>query len=60
MCLDNKLIVSLLAGLTLAFGVANAPFDWDVFGLPRDPVPVDAIPDRGENQQIIFTGWSGR
>ena len=60
MCLDNKLIVSLLAGLTLAFGVANAPFDWDVFGLPRDPVPVDAIPDIGENQQIIFTEWSGR
>ena len=28
--------------------------------LPRDPVSVDAIPDIGENQQIIFTRWSGR
>ena len=28
--------------------------------LPRDPVPVDAIPDIGENQQIVFTEWMGR
>ncbi|MCH7869859.1 MAG: efflux RND transporter permease subunit, partial [Myxococcales bacterium] len=58
-CLDNTLIVTLLAVLFLALGFANAPFDWDV-GLPRDPVPVDAIPDTGENQQIIFTEWTGR
>ena len=59
-CLHNPLIVALLAGLVLAWGVANAPFDWEVFGLPRDPVPVDAIPNTGENQQIIFTEWAGR
>ena len=29
-------------------------------GLLRDPVPVDAIPDIGENQQIVFTNWEGR
>ncbi|MBT3748323.1 MAG: efflux RND transporter permease subunit, partial [Bacteroidetes bacterium] len=28
--------------------------------LPRDPVPVDAIPDIGENQQIVYTEWPGR
>ncbi|HDP33572.1 MAG TPA: efflux RND transporter permease subunit, partial [Candidatus Hydrogenedentes bacterium] len=28
--------------------------------LPRFPVPVDAIPDIGENQQIVFTEWPGR
>ena len=28
--------------------------------LPRNPVPVDAIPDIGENQQIVFTTWEGR
>lgn len=38
----------------------TAPFDWDLGGLPRDPVPVDAIPDIGENQQIVFTEWMGR
>ena len=29
-------------------------------GIPRDPVPTDAIPDIGENQQIVFTEWMGR
>ena len=28
--------------------------------MPRFPVPVDAIPDIGENQQIVFTEWPGR
>ncbi len=37
-----------------------APFDWKLGNLPRDPIPVDAIPDIGENQQIVFTKWSGR
>lgn len=37
-----------------------APFDWNTGRLPRDPVPVDAIPDIGENQQIVFTEWMGR
>ena len=37
-----------------------APFDWNLGWLPRDPVPVDAIPDIGENQQIVFTEWMGR
>ena len=44
----------------VGWGVLVAPFDWDLGGLPRDPVPVDAIPDIGENQQIIFTPWMGR
>ncbi|MFQ5607506.1 MAG: efflux RND transporter permease subunit, partial [Candidatus Zixiibacteriota bacterium] len=37
-----------------------APFDWNISVLPRDPIPVDAIPDIGENQQIVFTEWTGR
>ena len=58
--LDNKLVaVLLLAGL-VGWGIATAPFDWDIDLLPRDPVPVDAIPDIGENQQIVFTEWEGR
>lgn len=28
--------------------------------IPRDPIPVDAIPDVGENQQIVFSEWPGR
>jgi Cu(I)/Ag(I) efflux system membrane protein CusA/SilA len=58
--LENKLVVTLFVIGILLWGVMVAPFDWDVGGLPRDPVPVDAIPDIGENQQIVFTKWMGR
>ena len=30
-----------------------APFDWETDWLPRDPVPVDAIFDIGENQRAV-------
>lgn len=59
-CLDNKLVVGLMVLFVTVYGIAVAPFDWDLFGLPRDPVAVDAIPDLSENQQIVFTEWSGR
>ncbi len=58
--LDNKLVVFLLFGTFVAWGVAVAPFDWKIDWLPRDPVPVDAIPDIGENQQVVFTEWPGQ
>ncbi len=59
-CLEQKLVVFLaVVGLTF-WGVLVAPFDWDIGGIPREPVPVDAIPDIGENQQIVFTPWPGR
>ena len=53
-CLTNKLVVLLLVIATLGWGIMIAPFDWDTGALPRDPVPVDAIPDIGENQQICL------
>ncbi|MAT69121.1 MAG: acriflavine resistance protein B, partial [Planctomycetaceae bacterium] len=59
-CLENKLIVALVVGAVVGWGILVAPFDWDVGNLPRDPVPTDAIPDIGENQQIVFTEWMGR
>ena len=59
-CLENKLVVGLFVILVAGAGLYMAPFDWDVRGLPRDPLPVDAIPDIGENQQIVFTEWMGR
>src|SRR6056297_318167 len=58
--LEQKLVVALLLLLVVAWGVAVAPFDWEIDALPRDPVPVDAIPNLGENQQIVFTEWPGR
>ncbi|WP_425399206.1 efflux RND transporter permease subunit [Aeoliella sp.] len=59
-CLHNKLVVFLLVLAIIGWGIMVAPFDWQVGSLPRDPVPVDAIPDIGENQQIVFTEWMGR
>lgn len=59
-CLHNKLIVGILLVFTCLWGVMVAPFDWEIPGLMRDPIPVDAIPDIGENQQIVFTQWMGR
>jgi len=58
-CLENRLIVFLFILLVVGWGLMVAPFDWDLAGLPRSPVPVDAIPDIGENQQIVFTEWPG-
>ena len=63
--LENKLVTALLTLLFVGWGVAVAPFNWQIHpgplaALPRDPVPVDAIPDIGENQQIVFTEWLGR
>ncbi|MBL6447144.1 efflux RND transporter permease subunit [Fulvivirga sp. 29W222] len=58
--LENKLVTVLIIVLFAGWGLVTAPFDWDLDFLPRDPVPVDAIPDLGENQQIVFTEWPGR
>ena len=59
-CLENKLVIFLLILLVIVWGVVVAPFDWKIGDLPRNPIPVDAIPDIGENQQIVFTEWMGR
>lgn len=58
--LENKIVVFLLLVCIVVGGLAVAPFDWRLEWLPRDPVAVDAIPDIGENQQIVFTEWMGR
>lgn len=59
-CLEQKLIVALIVAGVVVWGVMVAPFDWHLGGLPRSPVAVDAIPDIGENQQIVYSEWMGR
>lgn len=59
-CLLHKVVVGLLLLATIGWGITVSPFDPQIDGLVRDPVPVDAIPDIGENQQIVFTKWAGR
>ena len=58
--IENKLVAVLLLFLFIGWGTVNAPFNWETGILPSDPVAVDAIPDIGENQQIVFTKWDGR
>lgn len=58
--LENKLVAYLLLLSFVGWGLVTAPFNFGISGLPRDAVSVDAIPDIGENQQIVFTKWTGR
>lgn len=58
--LGNKIFTFILLLLTLVWGLVVAPFGWEIRGLPSDPIAVDAIPDIGENQQVVFTKWPGR
>ena len=58
--IENKLVAVLMLVLFIGWGTVNAPFNWDTGFLPSNPVAVDAIPDIGENQQIVFTKWDGR
>ena len=57
--LNNRLLSILLLTIIIVWGISTAPFNWYSM-LPRDPVPVDAIPDLGDNQQIVATEWMGR
>ncbi|CAL2103080.1 Cobalt-zinc-cadmium resistance protein CzcA; Cation efflux system protein CusA [Tenacibaculum sp. 190130A14a] len=58
--IENKLVAILLLLLFIGWGIVTAPFNWNTGLLPNNPVAVDAIPDIGENQQIVFTKWDGR
>lgn len=58
--LENKLITFIILTAFIVGGIVTAPFNWDFSLIERNPVPVDAIPDIGENQQIVFTEWAGQ
>ena len=58
--IENKLVAVLLLAFFIGWGIVHAPFNWETGFLPNNPVAVDAIPDIGENQQIVFTKWDGR
>jgi len=58
--LENRLITFLFLIAFVVMGLVTMPFNLKSGILPRDPVPVDAIPDIGENQQIVATEWMGR
>ena len=58
--LENRIITAFLLIAVIFGGLATAPFNWHGGLIPRDPIAVDAIPDIGDNQQIVATEWMGR
>ena len=58
--LENRVITMLLLLLVVVWGISTSPFNWHGGIIPRNPIPVDAIPDIGDNQQIVATEWMGR
>jgi Cu(I)/Ag(I) efflux system membrane protein CusA/SilA len=58
--LENRLVTFLFIVAFVVLGIVYTPFNWHTGILPRDPIPVDAIPDIGDNQQIVSTEWMGR
>ena len=58
--LENRLISYLFLLIFITLGLVYMPFNWKTEFFPRDPIAVDAIPDIGENQQIVATEWMGR
>lgn len=58
--LENRVITILILVLVVVWGISTSPFNWHGGIIPRNPIPVDAIPDIGDNQQIVATKWMGR
>ncbi|WP_298516846.1 efflux RND transporter permease subunit [uncultured Kordia sp.] len=58
--IQHKLVAILLLASMIGFGLSTAPFNWNLGDFPKNSIAVDAIPDIGENQQIVFTKWQGR
>ena len=58
--LENRVVTLLLLVLIIVWGISTSPFNWHGGIIPRNPIPVDAIPDIGDNQQIVATEWMGR
>ncbi|WP_350291312.1 efflux RND transporter permease subunit [uncultured Croceitalea sp.] len=58
--IDNRILTSVFVLMVVAFGLISSPFDLGFEFLPKNPVAVDAIPNIGENQQIVFTEWDGQ
>src|SRR5208337_4914694 len=58
--LENRMVTIIILIAFVIGGLVTTPFNWNLSFLPRNPVPVDAIPDIGDNQQIVATEWMGR
>ena len=48
-CIRERLVVLLVTAVAIAFGLYS-----------MQQVPIDAIPNVGENQVIVLSAWPGR
>ena len=51
--LENRVITAILLIIIIVGGIYTAPFNLNTDFFARNPVSVDAIPDVGDNQQIV-------
>ncbi|MGB1294933.1 MAG: efflux RND transporter permease subunit [Flavobacteriales bacterium] len=58
--LNNTLITISFLMVLVVWGLISSPFQWKPDFLPSHSISVDALPDIGENQQIVYTKWMGR
>ena len=58
--LENRVVTFTFTSADYRMGHFHVPFNWHGGIIPRNPIPVDAIPDIGDNQQIVATEWMGR
>jgi len=58
--INNRALSSFVILLVIVFGIITSPFGFGLDILPKSTVAVDAIPNIGENQQIVFTEWEGQ
>jgi len=58
--LEHRLVTFIFLISFIVLGLVYSPFGKGISLLPHDPVAVDAIPDIGDNQQIVSTEWMGR
>ncbi|WP_299325235.1 efflux RND transporter permease subunit [uncultured Maribacter sp.] len=57
---QNKLIAFVMLLVLLAWGLMSVPITVDNVLVGSNPVSVDAIPNLGDNQQIVYTEWEGQ
>ncbi|EDP70379.1 putative cation efflux system transmembrane protein [Flavobacteriales bacterium ALC-1] len=58
--IKNKILAFIVIVLIIVLGTITLPFNLGLDFLPKRPVSVDAIPNMGENQQIVYTEWEGQ
>ncbi|MDO6472971.1 efflux RND transporter permease subunit [Maribacter sp. 1_MG-2023] len=56
----NKLIAFVMLLVLLTWGLMSVPITVDNVLVGSNPVSVDAIPNLGDNQQIVYTEWEGQ